>query len=101
LLEKSKIAQHVYKEGHKICWNELKVLQIEWNTAYRKYKESAHVSDRPSDQSSRLEHLSHMDSGYHSISQKTTTLSSVEWVEELVLLVLVPLRSKASYVCSF
>jgi hypothetical protein len=29
LLEKSKIAQHVYKEGHKICWNELKVLQIE------------------------------------------------------------------------
>jgi hypothetical protein len=22
LLEKSKLAQHVYKEGQKICWNE-------------------------------------------------------------------------------
>jgi hypothetical protein len=33
LLEKSKLAQHSYKEGHKICWNEL---QIEPNTTYRK-----------------------------------------------------------------
>jgi hypothetical protein len=36
LLEKSKVAQHEYEEGHKICWNEAKVLQIEPNTAYRK-----------------------------------------------------------------
>jgi hypothetical protein len=28
----------------KICWKEAKVLQIEPNTTYRKYKESAHVS---------------------------------------------------------
>jgi predicted GIY-YIG superfamily endonuclease len=40
LLEKSKLAQHAYEEGHKICQNEAKVLQIEPNTTYRKYKES-------------------------------------------------------------
>jgi hypothetical protein len=33
-----------YEEGHTICWNEAKVLQIEPNSTYRKYKESAHVS---------------------------------------------------------
>jgi hypothetical protein len=43
LHEKSKSSQHAYK-GHKICWNEVKVLQIEPNTTYRKYMESAHMS---------------------------------------------------------
>jgi hypothetical protein len=43
LLEKSKLAQHADKKGHKICWNEVKVLKIEPNTTYRKYKESAHM----------------------------------------------------------
>jgi hypothetical protein len=33
----------MYEEGHKICWEEAKVLQIEPNTTYRKYKESAHM----------------------------------------------------------
>jgi hypothetical protein len=42
LLEKSKLAQHAYEEGHKICWNEAKLLRIEPNTKYMKYKESAH-----------------------------------------------------------
>jgi hypothetical protein len=42
-LEKSKLAQHAYVEGHRICWNEAKVLQIEPNTTHRKYKESAHM----------------------------------------------------------
>jgi hypothetical protein len=32
------------EEGHEICWKEAKVLQIEPNTTYRKYKESAHMS---------------------------------------------------------
>jgi hypothetical protein len=36
LLEKLKLAQHAYKEGHKICWKEVNVLQIEPNTTYRK-----------------------------------------------------------------
>jgi hypothetical protein len=44
LLEKSKLAKHAYEEGHKICWSEAKILQIEPNTAYRKYMESAHMS---------------------------------------------------------
>jgi hypothetical protein len=44
LLEKSKLAQHAYEEGHIICWNEEKVLQIQPNTTYRKYKKSAHMS---------------------------------------------------------
>jgi hypothetical protein len=43
LLEKSKLAQRVYEEGHKICWNEKKVLQIEPDTTYRKYTESTHI----------------------------------------------------------
>jgi hypothetical protein len=51
LLEKSKLAERAYKEEHKICWKEQKVFQIEPNTTYSKYRESAHiVSDRPSDQ---------------------------------------------------
>jgi hypothetical protein len=44
LLEKSKLAQHAYEEGHKLRRNEAKVLQIDPNTTYRKYKESAHMS---------------------------------------------------------
>jgi hypothetical protein len=38
LFEESKLAKREYKEGHKICWNEAKVLQIEPNITYRKYK---------------------------------------------------------------
>jgi hypothetical protein len=41
LLEKSKLSQHWYEEGHKICWNDARVLQTEPNIIYRKYKESA------------------------------------------------------------
>jgi hypothetical protein len=44
LLRKSKLAQHAYKEGHKICRKEAKVLQIEPETTYRKYKEFTHMS---------------------------------------------------------
>jgi hypothetical protein len=45
-LEKSKLAQHVYEDGHKICWKEAKVLQVEPNTTNRKYKESTHIFGR-------------------------------------------------------
>jgi hypothetical protein len=61
LLRKSKLAQHAYKEGHKICWKEAKVLQIEPDTTYRKYKDP-HVPGRSYDESAQLEHLSHLDS---------------------------------------
>jgi hypothetical protein len=43
LIEKSKLAQHPFGEGHSICWKETKILQFEPNTHYRKYKESAHM----------------------------------------------------------
>jgi hypothetical protein len=54
LLEKSKLVEHSYEEGHKICWKEEKVLQIEPNTTYRNYKESAHMylADHPISQPS-------------------------------------------------
>jgi hypothetical protein len=54
LCEKSKLAQHAYEGSHKICWSEAKILQIEPNTTYRKYKESAHMSllDHPISQPS-------------------------------------------------
>jgi hypothetical protein len=54
LHEKSKSAQHTYEEGHEICWNEFRILQIEPNTTYRKYKESAQMSllDHPISQRS-------------------------------------------------
>jgi hypothetical protein len=53
LPEKSYLAQHAYK-GHRTRWKVAKVLQIELNTTYRKYKESAHMSllDHPISQPS-------------------------------------------------
>jgi hypothetical protein len=44
LLENSKLAQRSYEEGHKLGWNEAKVLQIGPNTTYRIYKDSTHMS---------------------------------------------------------
>jgi hypothetical protein len=44
LLEKSKLAQHAYEEGHRVGWNDARVLEIESNSRYRKYKESAHMA---------------------------------------------------------
>jgi hypothetical protein len=44
LLEKSKLAQHAYVEDHRVSWDEARVLEVERNTRYRKYKESAHMA---------------------------------------------------------
>jgi predicted GIY-YIG superfamily endonuclease len=44
LLEKSKLAQHAYEEGHRIKWDEAKAIQKKPDTIYRKYKESAHLA---------------------------------------------------------
>jgi predicted GIY-YIG superfamily endonuclease len=40
LLEKSKLAQHAYEEDHRVGWDDARVLEIESNSRYRKYKES-------------------------------------------------------------
>jgi hypothetical protein len=44
VLEKSKLAQHAYEEGHRVCWDEARILEIESNNRYRKYKETAHMA---------------------------------------------------------
>jgi hypothetical protein len=52
-LEQSKLTQRASEECHRICWKEGKALQIELNTTYRKYKESAYTPlvDHPISQS--------------------------------------------------
>jgi hypothetical protein len=44
LLEKSKLPQLAYEEGHRVGWDEARILEIESNSRYRKYKESAHLA---------------------------------------------------------
>jgi hypothetical protein len=44
LLEKSKLAQHAYEEGHRVGWDEARILKIESNSRYRRYKKSAHMA---------------------------------------------------------
>jgi hypothetical protein len=44
LLDKSKLAQQAYEEDHRVGWDEARVIEIESNSRYRKYKESAHVA---------------------------------------------------------
>jgi hypothetical protein len=36
LLEKSKLAQHTYEEGHRVGWDETRILEIESSNRYRK-----------------------------------------------------------------
>jgi hypothetical protein len=43
LLKKSKLAQHACEEGHRVGWDDARVLETESNSRYRKYKESAGV----------------------------------------------------------
>jgi hypothetical protein len=44
VLEKSKLAQRAYEEVIRVSWDEAGILEIESNSRYRKYKESAHVA---------------------------------------------------------
>jgi hypothetical protein len=44
LLEKSKLAQHAYEEGHRVGWDESRILEIESHSRYKKYKELAHMA---------------------------------------------------------
>jgi hypothetical protein len=43
LIEKSKLAQYAYEEGLRVGSGEARILEIETNSRYRKYKESAHI----------------------------------------------------------
>jgi hypothetical protein len=44
LLEKSKLAQHAYEEGHGVGWAGARTLEIESNSRCSKYKESADMA---------------------------------------------------------
>jgi hypothetical protein len=44
LLEKSKLAQYAYEEGHRVGWDEARILGIGNNSRCRKYKELAHMA---------------------------------------------------------
>jgi hypothetical protein len=44
LLEKSKLGQYTYEEGHRVVWDEARILEIESYSRQRKYNESAHMA---------------------------------------------------------
>jgi hypothetical protein len=44
LLEKSKLVQRAYEQGHREGCDDARILEIESNSRYRKYKESAHLA---------------------------------------------------------
>jgi hypothetical protein len=44
LLHRSKLAKQAYEEDHRVRWYEVRILEIESNDRYRKYKESAHMA---------------------------------------------------------
>jgi predicted GIY-YIG superfamily endonuclease len=44
LLKKPKLAQHAYEECHREGWDEARILEIESNSRYKKYNESAHMA---------------------------------------------------------
>jgi hypothetical protein len=37
-------AQHAYEEGHRVVWDDARILGIESNRRYIKYKELAHMA---------------------------------------------------------
>jgi predicted GIY-YIG superfamily endonuclease len=43
LQEKSKLSQFAFEEGHSVGWDEARILEIETNSMYRNYKDSAHM----------------------------------------------------------
>jgi hypothetical protein len=44
LLEKSKLAERAYEEGHRVGWDDARILEIGSNSRYRKHKESVPVA---------------------------------------------------------
>jgi hypothetical protein len=43
-LETFKLAKHAYEKGHKVVWDEARILEIESHSKYTKYKEAAHMA---------------------------------------------------------
>jgi hypothetical protein len=80
VIEKSRLAQQAYEEGHKICWKRAKVLQIGTNTTYTKYKESSRMSLVDHLISQPSSNVSLIRTHYRSRSQETRTLAGVDYV---------------------
>jgi hypothetical protein len=61
----TKFAKHAYEKGHKVGWDEARILNIENHSKYRKYKEAAHMacSIDPISQPS-FGHFSHLEPHY-------------------------------------
>jgi hypothetical protein len=49
-----RLAQHSFEKNHCVVWKEARVLEVEINSVYRKYKEAAYLSclQNPIDKSS-------------------------------------------------
>jgi hypothetical protein len=65
-LEKLKVVQPAYEEGHRVGWDEAKILEIEINSKHRLYRESTDMACLANLISQlNLEIFSHMDSPCH------------------------------------
>jgi hypothetical protein len=68
-LEKSKLAQHTY-EGHKVGVDKARIVEIESNNRYTKYKVLTHMAFNKSDDTTQSVYFSHMDSLYQQRSRQ-------------------------------
>jgi hypothetical protein len=56
-MDKSKLAQHAYEEGHRFIWDTARILEIESNSRYRKYPYGALNESYKPTQFASLSHL--------------------------------------------
>jgi hypothetical protein len=62
LLEKYKLGKCAHEEGHRVGWDEGKILEIESNSRCRKYQESApYGMFNQSNQPTKFENFSHLE----------------------------------------
>jgi hypothetical protein len=80
LKEKSKWAQYAYEEGHSVDLDKARILEIESNSRYRKYKESApYGMFSQSDYPTHFGHFSHLDLPYQQWVYQLTEMTSMMW----------------------
>jgi hypothetical protein len=94
LLEKSKLAQHAYEKGHRVGWDDARILEIESNSSCRKYMESAHMAclTNPISQaisdispiriphiSNEVSHLQRRSIGVHKVSVSSVQVLLHRW----------------------
>jgi hypothetical protein len=60
VLQQSKLVQHAYEEGHRVDSHDARILDIEGNSSYRKYKESAIWHAQPIQSPAQFGHFSNL-----------------------------------------